>query len=52
MGSGLADWIYWHFFTITINYNSSQFTTVSDSLHALLDYERLLFCVTDLVPVY
>jgi hypothetical protein len=24
MGSGLDDWIYWHFFTITINYNSPQ----------------------------
>jgi hypothetical protein len=24
MGSGLDDWIYGHFFTITINYASSQ----------------------------
>jgi hypothetical protein len=23
-GSGFDDWIYWHFFTITVNYNSSQ----------------------------
>jgi hypothetical protein len=23
-GSGFDDWIYWHFFTITINYNSSN----------------------------
>jgi hypothetical protein len=23
-GSGLDDWVYWHFFTITINYYSSQ----------------------------
>jgi hypothetical protein len=34
MGSGLDNWIYWHFFTITINYNSSQSVTVQDSLHS------------------
>jgi hypothetical protein len=39
-------------FAITINYNSSQSMTVSDSLHSLLDYECLLFCVTDLVLIY
>jgi hypothetical protein len=51
MGSGL-DWIYWNFFTITINYNSSQSVTVQNSLHSLLDYKCLLFCVTDLVLIY
>jgi hypothetical protein len=24
MGSGLDDWVYWHFFTITVDYNSSH----------------------------
>jgi hypothetical protein len=24
MGSGLDDWTYWHFFTITVNYNRSH----------------------------
>jgi hypothetical protein len=24
MGSGFDDWIYWHFFTITVSYNSSH----------------------------
>jgi hypothetical protein len=24
MDSGFDDWIYWHFFTITLNYNSSR----------------------------
>jgi hypothetical protein len=24
MGSGFDDWVYWHFFTITVNYNSPQ----------------------------
>jgi hypothetical protein len=43
MGSGLDDLIYWHFFTITINYNISQMMTVSDLLHSLLDYKCLLF---------
>jgi hypothetical protein len=38
--------------TITINCNSSQLMTVSDSLHSLLDYECLLFCVTDLVLIH
>jgi hypothetical protein len=42
-GSGLDDWIYWHFLTITINYNSSQSMDVQDLLHSLLDYECLLF---------
>jgi hypothetical protein len=41
MGSGLDDWIYWHFI-ITINYDSSQSVTVYDSLHSLLDHESLL----------
>jgi hypothetical protein len=38
--------------TITINYNSSQSVTVSDSLSSLLDYECLLFhSATDLVLI-
>jgi hypothetical protein len=51
-GSGLNSWIYWHFFTVTCNYNSSQSMTAWDSLHSLLDYECLLSCVTDLVLIY
>jgi hypothetical protein len=43
MGSGFDDWIYWHLFTITVNYACSQSVTVYDSLHSLLDYECLLF---------
>jgi hypothetical protein len=43
MGSGFCDWVCWHFFTIAINYNSSQPMAVYDSLHSLLDHERLLF---------
>jgi hypothetical protein len=42
MGSGFDDWIYLHFFTITVNYDSSQSMTVSDSLHSSLDYECFL----------
>jgi hypothetical protein len=36
-------WIYWHFFTITINYDSSESMILCDSLYSLLDYECLLF---------
>jgi hypothetical protein len=38
--------------TITVNHNSSQSMTVSDSLHFLLNYECLLFCMIDLVLIY
>jgi hypothetical protein len=38
--------------TGTTNYNSSQSMTAQDSLHSLLDYQCLLFCVTDLVLIY
>jgi hypothetical protein len=24
MGSGFDDWVYWHFFTIAVNYDSSH----------------------------
>jgi hypothetical protein len=35
MGSGLDDWIYWHFCTITINYYSSEsISIVEASLHS------------------
>jgi hypothetical protein len=32
MGSGFDDWIYWHFFTITTNYNSSHIELLLNSL--------------------
>jgi hypothetical protein len=51
MDAGLDDWIYWHFFTITINYDSSQSTTVYNSLCSLLDSECPPFCMTDLVLI-
>jgi hypothetical protein len=43
MGSGLDDWIYWHFFTITIDSNSPQSMAAYNLLHSLLYHERLLF---------
>jgi hypothetical protein len=43
MGLGFDDWVYWHFFTITINYDSSQSVTVYNLLHSLLDHEWLFF---------
>jgi hypothetical protein len=51
MGPGLDDWIYWHFFTTTSNYNSSQSMTKT-RFYSLLDYECLLFWVTDLDLIY
>jgi hypothetical protein len=47
MGSGLDVRIYWHFFTITINYDSSQSMSVYDLLHSLLDHEHVLFHCDD-----
>jgi hypothetical protein len=44
------DWIN-GFIGTFFNY-SSQSVTAQDWLHSLLDYERLLFCVTDLVLIY
>jgi hypothetical protein len=35
MGSGFDDWVYWHFYTITLNYYSSQsILTAEASLHS------------------
>jgi hypothetical protein len=39
MGSGFDDWLYWHFFKITINYNSSHIEIL---LNSLTDELRLL----------
>jgi hypothetical protein len=38
--------------TFTINYNQLLQLTIQDSLHSLLDYACLLFCVTDLDLIY
>jgi hypothetical protein len=31
MGSGFDDWVYWHFLTITVDYNSSHIELVLNS---------------------
>jgi hypothetical protein len=41
MGSGLGDWIYWHFLTITVNYNSSQIELLLNALRLLSDECRM-----------
>jgi hypothetical protein len=43
MDSRFDDWFYWHFFTITLNSDGLESMTVYDSLHSLLDHQRLLF---------
>jgi hypothetical protein len=35
MGSGFDDWVYWHFFTITVNYNSPHIELLLNSLKNL-----------------
>jgi hypothetical protein len=38
MGSELDDWIYCHFFTITVDYNSSESMTFYDSIRSLPNF--------------
>jgi hypothetical protein len=45
MGSGFVDWIYWHFVTITINYDSSHIELI---LEQRLSDESL----TNLGPIF
>jgi hypothetical protein len=42
MGSGLDDWIYWHFFTITINYNRSHIELLLNDVCLANLYEESL----------
>jgi hypothetical protein len=38
VGSGFHYWVHWHFFTITVNYNSSQSMTLSSTV---TNHERI-----------
>jgi hypothetical protein len=51
MGSRLEDWMLWHFFTITTNYNSSQSMTKTGSI---LYWTMSVFSsvVIDLILIY
>jgi hypothetical protein len=40
MGFGLDDWIYWHFFTITVNYNSSHIELLPNAVWRISHYSR------------
>jgi hypothetical protein len=42
MGSGFNDWIYWHFFTITINYNISHIELLLNDICLTNLYEESL----------
>jgi hypothetical protein len=42
MDSGSDDWIYWHFFTITINYNSSHIELLLNDMYLTNLYEESL----------
>jgi hypothetical protein len=41
MGSGFDDWIYLHFFAITVNYNSSQIELLNNVCLTNLSEESL-----------
>jgi hypothetical protein len=39
MGSRFDDWVYWHFFTVTTNYYTSQLILIAEaSLHSASPY--------------
>jgi hypothetical protein len=42
MGSGFDDWVYWHFFTITVNYKSSHIELLNEVCLANLYEESLI----------
>jgi hypothetical protein len=48
MGSGFDDWVYWHFFTVTINYYSSHtILTVEVPLHSASHSMTLSLSLSD-----
>jgi hypothetical protein len=49
MGSGFDDWVYWHFFTITVNYKSSHIELLNDvSLKNLSLISHCFECTNEL----
>jgi presenilin-like A22 family membrane protease len=42
MGSGFDDWIYWHFFTITVSYKSSHIELLLNDVCLMNLYEQSL----------
>jgi hypothetical protein len=42
MGSRSDDWVYWHFFTITVDYNSSHIELLLDDVCLTNLYEEFL----------
>jgi hypothetical protein len=45
MGSGFDDWVYWHFFTITVNCNSSHIELLLNDVCLTNYYEDSLTAV-------
>jgi hypothetical protein len=52
MGSRFDDWIYWHFFTIIVNYNSSHIELLLNGVCLTNVCEESLHCIecTNEVP--
>jgi hypothetical protein len=42
MGSGFDDWVYWHFFTITVNYNTLHIELLQNDVSLTNPYEESL----------
>jgi hypothetical protein len=42
MGSGFYDWVYWHFFTIALNSNSSHIEILLNDFSLTNLFEELL----------
>jgi hypothetical protein len=42
MGSGFCDWVYWHFFIVTVDYNSSQIELLLNDVCMTNLYEESL----------
>jgi hypothetical protein len=47
MGSGIDDWIYWHFFTITVNRHSSHIELLLNDVYLTNLYEESLTALND-----
>jgi hypothetical protein len=45
MGSGFDEWVYWHFFTITVDYNSSHTELLLNDGCLTNLYEESLSCM-------
>jgi hypothetical protein len=48
MGSGFDDWVYWHLFTITVNYNSPHIELLLNDVCLMSAILRISHCCLNL----